>query len=109
MKMLNVKCRKVEKNYQAWIEDFAFIFYENGEEYYLLELEDWNLDSIENIFEKNENIQGSSIIVMKDDVITKHNVKGKFLSFGLKFVGKDGKQKIRVAYNKWKKEHESIQ
>ena len=74
--------------------------------YDLLEFDDWNIYSLENLFEKS-GFQGypKDIVVMKNGVITKHHFEDKIgCQIGIKYVGKEEKQRIVESYNKWKKE-----
>lgn len=44
-------------------------------------------------------------MVIKDGVITKHHFEDKIgCQIGIKYVGKEEKQRIVESYNKWKKE-----
>ena len=74
-------------------------------QYYLLEFGDWNIYSIENLFDKNIELQGKpkDIVVMKDGAITKLEDKVD-CQISLKYVGKEEKQRIVESHNKWKKE-----
>lgn len=76
-------------------------------QYSLLELGDWNIYSTKNLFDKNTELQGKpkDIVVMKDGAITKHHFEDKIgCQIGMKYVGKEEKQRIVESYNKWKKE-----
>ncbi len=78
-------------------------------EYYLLELEDWNLDDTTcTLFDKDESLKGKpkTILVMKDGVISRHHFENTIgVRLGLRYVGKEEKTKITDAYNKWKGEN----
>ena len=74
-------------------------------EYILLEFGEWNQDSPISIFEINTELKGKpkDILVMKDGIISKHhfeNIIGAQL--GVKYIGKEEKQRINKAYEEWK-------
>ena len=76
-------------------------------QYHLLEFGDWNIYSTKSLFDKNTELQGNpkDIVVMKDGVITKHHFEDKIgCQIGMKYVGKEEKQRIVESYKKWKKE-----
>ena len=75
-------------------------------QYYLLEYEAWSIYSIENLFEKNVSMRGKpkDIVVMKDGMISKHHFEDQIGGrISLKYVGKEEKQRIVDAYEKFKK------
>lgn len=75
--------------------------------HYLLELDDWNIYSTKSLYEKITELLGKpkDIVVMKNGVITKYHFENKIgRQIGMKYVGKEEKQRIVESYNKWKKE-----
>ena len=107
-----------KKEFEEFISEYSFtIDIVEGEtpassqgmsgQYYLLEFGDWNIYSTKNLFDKNTELQGKPkvIVVIKDGVITKHHFEDKIgCQIGIKYVGKEEKQRIVESYNKWKKE-----
>ena len=108
--MLKKEISKIVQYREYMMENiFTIQTYDNSsfgqEEYYLLEFADWNQNSLENLFDKNAELQGKpkNIVVMKDGVITKHHFEDKIgCQIGIKYVGKEEKQHIVELYNTWK-------
>ena len=76
-------------------------------EYILLEFADWNLESTGSLFDKADELRQSpkDIVVMKDGIISRYHFENRMgLSFDVKAMAKDEKQKINQAYKKWKEE-----
>lgn len=110
-----------EEEYESFMSDKAFtvtimvgdsIVVEEyiRDEYYLLEFADWTIDSRENLYEKEEVLQGKAknIVVMKDGVIEQHHYEGQAeMQLSLKIIGKEEKEKIMETYKKWKEENEN--
>ena len=77
-------------------------------EYILLEYADWNQDSHTSMFDKNDELRGKpkDILVMKDDVIAEYHFENLIgAQLGIKYVGKEEKQRINKAYQEWKKQN----
>ncbi len=75
-------------------------------EYVLLEFADWNQDSDTSLFDKSEELKGKpkNILVMKDGIISQHHFENVIgAQSGLKYVGREEKQRINKAYEEWKK------
>ena len=77
-------------------------------EYVLLEFGNWNQDCLTSLYDKNTELKGKpkDILVLKDGIISKHhfdNVIGAQL--GVKYVGKEEKQRIDALYEEWKKQN----
>jgi hypothetical protein len=75
-------------------------------EYVLLEFADWNQDSDTSLFDKSEELTGKpkNILVMKDGIISQHHFENVIgAQSGLKYVGREEKQRINKAYEEWKK------
>lgn len=78
-------------------------------EYLLLEYADWHQDCTTNLFQKNAELKGEpkSILVMKDGEIKRYHFENTIgAQLGLKYVGKEERERVNKAYNKWKKENE---
>ena len=76
-------------------------------EYILLEFADWNLESTGSLFDKADELRQSpkDIVVLKDGIISRYHFENRMgLSFDVKPIAKDEKQKINQAYKKWKEE-----
>ena len=109
----------LDNSINVFIEDHCFIVtIAEGEtpasqqgmsgEYVLLEFADWNQDSLTSLFDKNNELKGKSkdILVMKDSIISEHHFENTIgVQLGVKYVGKEGKQRINKAYEDWKKQH----
>ena len=77
-------------------------------EYILLEFADWNQDSSTSLFEKNNELRGKpkDILVMKDGHIKQYHFENAIgAQLGVKYVGKEEKQRINKAYEEWKKQN----
>ena len=77
-------------------------------EYILLEFADWNQDSPFSLFDKINELTGKpkDILVMKNGVISEHHFQGALGAYsGVKYVGKEEKQRINKAYEEWKKQN----
>lgn len=77
-------------------------------EYILLEYADWNQDSSTSMFDKNDELRGQSknLLVMKDGIISEHHFENAIgAQFGVKYIGKEEKQRINKAYEEWKKQN----
>lgn len=75
-------------------------------EYALLEYNDWNIESLDNFFEEKEEPGSGRMLVIKDGVISEHNIDElSSITLDVKRVGKEQKSKIITAYKAWEKEH----
>lgn len=76
-------------------------------EYILLEYEDWNVDSEESVYDKNEALKGKPkrIVTWKDGKIETHCFQDKIgCQICIKKTGPDTKQNVTDQYRQWKKE-----
>lgn len=74
-------------------------------EYLLLEFADWNMESINDLFEKNAELQGKhkTLVLMKDGNISSHYFETVIgAQLGVKWVSKEEKQEILKQYHNWK-------
>ena len=74
-------------------------------EYYLFEFGDWNMESLNSLWDKNAELQGKpkNIVLMKDGKISSHYFEdsiGCLLS--VKWISKEEKKQILEQYRKWK-------
>ena len=72
----------------------------------MLEFADWNISSQESLFETANEMRGTpkAIVVMKGKEISTYHFENTIgVQFDLKQIGKDEKNRIIKAYNKWKK------
>ena len=77
-------------------------------EFILLEFAEWNQDSPFSLFDKINELTGKpkDILVMKNGVISEHHFQGALGAYsGVKYVGKEEKQRINKAYEEWKKQN----
>lgn len=75
-------------------------------EYVMLEFADWNIKSMESLFDKSEEMRNhpKTIVVMKGEDISKYDFGDKIgVRFDLKQVGKEEKNRIIKKYESWKK------
>ena len=107
------------KGFQDFIDSTAFIAIINGDnspaakiglsgEYYVLEFNDWTIDSDNNLFQKNKELKGQpkTIIVMQNDNISQYHFESTIgASLDFKGIGMQEKQRIISAYHKWKEMH----
>lgn len=107
------------KGFQDFIDSTAFIAIINGDnspaakiglsgEYYVLEFNDWTIDSDNNLFQKNKELKGQpkTIIVMQNDNISQYHFESTIgASLDFKGIGMQEKQRIISAYHKWKELH----
>ena len=110
------KSDELKDKYNDFISEWAFTATIVGEdtpagkqgmsgEYYLLEFGDWNMESETNLFNVNESLRGQpkDITVMKDGKISRHHFENTIgAALGMKFVGKEEKQRILESYHNWK-------
>lgn len=77
----------------------------NKDEFYLLECNDWYIDSMESVLDEFEKpYKPNDIAVMKNDDIRKYHLNNTIgCKVGLKYVGKNEKKRIVNKYNRWKK------
>ena len=77
----------------------------NKDEFYLLECNDWYMDSMESVLDEFEKpYKPKDIAVMKNDDIRKYHLNNTIgCKVGLKYVGKNEKKRIVNKYNRWKK------
>ena len=74
-------------------------------EYILIEFADWNQDSTKSLFDKNDELRGlpKDLVVMKDGVISCHHFENTIgAQLGIKYVGKEERQRINKVYEEWK-------
>ena len=75
-------------------------------EYYLFEFGDWNMESLNCLWNKNVELRGmpKTLVLMKDGKISSHYFENSIgCQFGVKWVSKEDKQQILEQYHKWKK------
>ena len=110
------KSDELKEKYNEFISEYAFTAAIVGEdtpagkqgmsgEYYLLEYSDWNIESEINLFNVNESLRGlpKDITVMKEGEISRHHFENTIgVALGMKFVGKEKKQRILETYHNWK-------
>lgn len=74
-------------------------------EYFMLEFADWNINSPKSLFKTANKMSGTpkAIVVMKGKEISTYHFENTIgVQFDLKQIGKDEKNWIIKAYNKWK-------
>ena len=74
-------------------------------EYYLFEFGDWDMESLNSLWDKNTELQGKpkNIVLMKDGNVSTHYFENSIgCQFGGKWISKEEKQQILEQYRKWK-------
>lgn len=75
-------------------------------EYVVFEFGDWNVSMPYSVMKKNEELRGKpkTVVVMKDGTILQHRFENSIgAQLGVKYVGKQEKQRIIQQYQDWKK------
>ena len=100
---------ELKKEFKKFISDYAYILIIDKEKkYYLIEYNNWHLDSEENILDHYRQDIPADIVLMHNGKIGKfHSDNTKGCEIGLKYVGKEEKERILKEYNSWKKKQHS--
>ena len=74
-------------------------------EYYLFEIGDWDMESLNSLWDKNAELQGKpkTLVLMKEGKVSSHYFENSIgCQFGVKWISKEKKQQILEQYRKWK-------
>lgn len=95
---------KLKKEFKKFISDYAYtLIIDKEDKYYLIEYNNWHLDSEENIFDHYQEYKPADIVIMHNGKFGKfHSDNTKGCEVGLKYVGKEEKRHIVNAYKEWK-------
>ena len=105
---------KLKEEYANFISEYAYTLtipandnkdsqsVPNVHETYLLEFNNWSMDSTESIFDYNQDNPVDIVIMAYNQIMEFHldNIEG--CEIGLKYVGKEEKRHIVNAYTEWK-------
>lgn len=96
---------KLEKDFKRFISEYAYTFtIDKDNKFYLIEYNNWYLDSVESILYCYQQNKPADIVLMYDSNIKKYHLDHtNGCKVGLKFVGKEEKKRIVKEYGKWKK------
>ena len=95
---------ELKKEFKKFISDYAYtLIIDKEKKYYLIEYNNWHLDSEENILDHYRYDIPADIVLMHNGKIGKfHSDNTKGCEVGLKYVGKEEKERILKEYNSWK-------
>ena len=95
---------ELKKELKKFISDYAYtLIIDKEDKYYLIEYNNWHLDSEENIFDHYQEYKPADIVIMHNGKFGKfHSDNTKGCEVGLKYVGKEEKRHIVNAYKEWK-------
>lgn len=95
---------KLKKEFKKFISDYAYtLIIDKEDKYYLIEYNNWHLDSEENILDHYQEYKPADIVIMHNGKFGKfHSDNTKGCEIGLKYVGKEEKRHIVNAYKEWK-------
>ena len=101
------KSSKANNNFKKFISDYAYTFTTpDEEEYYLLEYNNWYLDSVESIFNNYKSDNPANIVLMKDGKMGIYHLDNTIgCEVSLKYIWEKEKEGIVKAYNNWKVEN----
>ena len=111
--LYNIYCLLLEESpdlkeeFANFISDYAYSLKIDEHETYLLEFNNWSMDSTESIFDHKQDKPVDIVVMAYNQIMDFHldNIDG--CEIGLKFVGKEEKERILKEYNSWKNKQHS--